>query len=438
MGTGAGWGEPRYDVVVVGAGNAALCAALAAREQGASVLVLEKASRPEQGGNCPFTGGGFRFVHDGIDDLRDLLPGLTDRDAGRLSMEPYTADDFRRHLTEVTLGETDGRLMEVLVSESRPTVDWMHAQGVEWELPSGGHRSSAAPSVVPNSVGLAASGSGPGLVRMLTAAARRAGIELLYETRMAGLRRGRDGEVSGVEVEDADGTQTVGCSGVVLACGGFEASAEMRRRHLGDGWERARVRGSRHNTGDGHIAALEAGAQPAGQWAGCHATPIDADAPPVGDLRAHGRPSPPLLSPGDHGEPRGRTVCRRRAGVRRAVVRDHGEPHPPADGRRGLPDFRRQGPSAPRAQVRGERAGRRRTTQPDLLGGSASSRTRSPERSTGSTRAAHRAGYEPGRLDGRSTTGLRPYEVQLGRDARCPALRRVYGPPGASPILMVG
>ena len=407
MGTGAGWGEPRYDVVVVGAGNAALCAALAAREQGASVLVLEKASRPEQGGNCPFTGGGFRFVHDGIDDLRDLLPGLTDRDAGRLSMEPYTADDFRRHLTEVTLGETDGRLMEVLVSESRPTVDWMHAQGVEWELPSGGHRSSAAPSVVPNSVGLAASGSGPGLVRMLTAAARRAGIELLYETRMAGLRRGRGGEVSGVEVEDADGTQTVGCSGVVLACGGFEASAEMRRRHLGDGWERARVRGSRHNTGDGHIAALEAGAQPAGQWAGCHATPIDADAPPVGDLRrtdALPRRSYPLgITVNLEGErfadegqgfaeqsfvTMGSLILRQTDGVAFQVFDAKALPH--LEPRYG---------GARRAEA-DDAAGlaRRLGIEPDALTGTVDR----------FNAAAHRAGYEPRRLDGRSTTGLRP------------------------------
>ena len=55
----------RYDVVVVGAGNAALCAALAAQEQGASTVVLEKAPASAQGGNCMYTGGGFRFVHDG-------------------------------------------------------------------------------------------------------------------------------------------------------------------------------------------------------------------------------------------------------------------------------------------------------------------------------------------------------------------------------------
>ncbi len=272
-----------FDVIVVGAGNAALCAALSAREQGASVVVLEKAPPSAQGGNCPFTGGGFRFVHEGIEDLRALLPDLTDAEAERLSMAPYTAEDFRGHLTEVTHGEVDTRLMETLIANSRPTVDWMHSQGVRWEL-SGGRVSAGAPSVIPNSVGLSAWRSGPGLVRMLTTAARRAGITILYETKMLRLRLDDAGAVTGVEAQDADGVHTIGGRGVVLACGGFEANARMRAEFLGTGWERAKVRGSAYNTGDGHRAALEAGAQAYGQWTGCHATPIDVDAPLTGSV----------------------------------------------------------------------------------------------------------------------------------------------------------
>ena len=270
-------------MIVVGAGNAALCAALSAREQGASVVVLEKAPPSAQGGNCPFTGGGFRFVHDGIEDLRSLLPDLTDAEAERLSMAPYTAEDFRGHLTEVTQGDVDTRLMETLIANSRPTVDWMHAQGVTWEL-SGGRVSAGAPSVIPNSVGLSAWRSGPGLVQMLTTAARRAGITILYETKMLRLLVDDAGAVSGVEAQDADGVHTIGGRGVVLACGGFEANARMRAEFLGEGWERAKVRGSAHNTGDGHRAALEVGAQAYGQWTGCHATPIDVDAPLTGSV----------------------------------------------------------------------------------------------------------------------------------------------------------
>ena len=274
-----------YDVVVVGAGNAALCAALSARVHGASVLVLEKAPASAQGGNCPFTGGGFRTVHGGIEDVKSLVPSLTGEETAGLSMAPYTAGDFSNHLMDVTRGETDPELMETLIAESRPTVEWMHTQGVEWELPERVRTGVQAPSNIPNSVGLTAVGSGPGLVRMLTKAARRSGVDVLYETEMEKVTRDPGGRVSGVVAGDSDGTHEIGARAVVLACGGFEANGEMRAQYLGEGWERAKVRGSSHNTGDGHRAALALGAGPGGQWSGCHATPIDADAPDSGDMQ---------------------------------------------------------------------------------------------------------------------------------------------------------
>ena len=279
-----GQAEVRYDVIVVGAGNAALCAALSARDGGASVVVLEKAPASAQGGNCAYTGGGFRFTHDGIEDIRDLVEDLTDADVARMSMAPYTADDFRGHLLSVTHGDTEPDLMETLIARSRSTVDWMHSKGVRWELPSGARPSMGAPSVIPNSLGLAAWQAGPGLVSMLTAATRRAGIDILYETKMLRLLEDSRGGVQGVVARDQDGLHEIRSRGVVLACGGFEANAEMRVKYLGGGWERAKVRGARYNTGDGHRAALDFGAKANGQWTGCHATPIDVDAPKTGNL----------------------------------------------------------------------------------------------------------------------------------------------------------
>ena len=280
--------EAQYDVVIVGAGNAALCAALAARDAGASVVVAEKAPASEQGGNCPYTGGGFRFVHDGLDDLRGMLPELSDREASGISMDAYTADDFRQHFAAVTKGDSDAALIETLIAESRPTVDWMFSKGVQWELSGASSRVEGAPSTIPNSVGLSAWESGPGLVRMLTTACRRAGVAILYETAMTRLLTDptdtNRGAVVGIEIADRDGVHALGANAVVLACGGFEANAEMRGQYIGAGWERARVRGSAHNTGDGIRAAFEVGARPFGQWTGCHATPIDADAPATGDL----------------------------------------------------------------------------------------------------------------------------------------------------------
>ena len=272
-----------YDVIVVGAGNAALCAALSAQEQGASTVVLEKAPVTAQGGNCMYTGGGFRFLHEGIEDLRSLLPDLTDDEVTNVGMARYSAEEFREHLMTVTHGDTDPGLAEVIISQSRPTVDWMHAKGVSWELPPSTSALAGAPTTIPSSVGLRAFQSGLGLVRMLTTACRRNGIDILYETKMLRLVQDSRGGVSGVIVKDADGVHEIGSGGVVLACGGFEANAEMRVKYLGAGWESARMRGSKYNTGDGHRAALEVGAKAAGQWTGCHATPIDVNAPATGD-----------------------------------------------------------------------------------------------------------------------------------------------------------
>ena len=122
-----------YDVIVVGAGNAALCAALAAHEQGAKVLVLEKASEDERGGNSTFTAGGFRFVHNGVDDLRcDVLIDLSDAEAKQMYVPPFTAEIYMDDLMKVTENLSEPELADLLVNRSRETVVWMAKKGVRW------------------------------------------------------------------------------------------------------------------------------------------------------------------------------------------------------------------------------------------------------------------------------------------------------------------
>src|SRR5258708_1937304 len=277
-----------FDVVVVGAGNAGLVAALAASEVGARVLVLEAAGKSERGGNSRFSGGIFRFVHDGLESLRPLLGGSSDRWLDRVKVAGYGRDRYINDWMATSAGRPPRALVEAVVDRSRGTVDWMHSKGVAWELtadklwdPS---KVSASKAVdLPPGGAVRAAGEGVGLVDRLFAAVDAAGIETWYDAPAEGLI-GSGAAVEGVRVRRVaafDGVR----GNVVLARGGFESNPELRLRYLGRGWDLVKVRGTRFNMGTMLIQALNAGAQPAGHWGGAHASPIDADAPAVGDLR---------------------------------------------------------------------------------------------------------------------------------------------------------
>ena len=122
-----------YDVIVVGAGNAALCAALAAREGGARVLVLEKAPLEERGGNSLFTAGGFSFVHNGIEDLRkDVLTDLSQAEIDQIVIPKLPKQQYLEDLMRVTEDECDEELAEILIGRSRETIVWMRSHGVRF------------------------------------------------------------------------------------------------------------------------------------------------------------------------------------------------------------------------------------------------------------------------------------------------------------------
>ena len=120
------------EVVVVGGGNAALCAALAAAERGVSVLVLERAPQSEGGGNSRFTAGAFRCVYNGVDDLRALMPDLTDDEVAKSDFGAYTEEKFFDDMGRVTEYRTDPDLCEVLVKRSKETLLWMRDKGVRF------------------------------------------------------------------------------------------------------------------------------------------------------------------------------------------------------------------------------------------------------------------------------------------------------------------
>ena len=273
-----------YDVVVVGAGNAALCAALSARERGASVLVLECAPREARGGNSYFTGGLVRFPFEGMDELRELVQNLPDAEADRIEVGSYSPDELYHDMARLTEGRADPALVSVLASEAYSTLHWMQSQGVGFELAL--RRQAFESDGVLRffaSAPLEFAGGGKGLVDALFLAAEKSGIEVRYSARAAELVFDSEGTIAGVLVHHEGVRQKLAARAVVLASGGFEANPEMRAKYLGPGWDLVKVRGTEYNRGDGLAMALRAGAQSAGHWSGCHAVAWDVNAPATGD-----------------------------------------------------------------------------------------------------------------------------------------------------------
>ncbi len=273
-----------YDVIVVGGGNAALCAALSSSESKKNILVLERAPEPESGGNSRFTAGLMRVAYRGVEDLKRVMPDLSDEEIARSDFGTYTEEQFLDDMGRVTEYRCDPDLTEVLVKKSLETVAWMRTKGVRFTAAWGrqafniGGRFKFWGGLTVEAVG-----GGPGLVESLTNIARKDGIEIWYSARALDLLFDDDG-VKGVRVKRNGKTLEIKSRSVVLAAGGFQADPEQRTRYLGPGWELAKVRGTRFNTGDGIRMALAAGAAPTGNWSGCHAVAWERNAPEFGDL----------------------------------------------------------------------------------------------------------------------------------------------------------
>ncbi|MBI3042695.1 MAG: FAD-dependent tricarballylate dehydrogenase TcuA [Betaproteobacteria bacterium] len=275
--------SPEYDVIVVGGGNAGLCAALSAREHAARVAVLERSPEEERGGNSAFTAGTMRAVYSGLEDIRQLVPDLSEAEIAETDFSSYTADQFFDDMARITRYRTNPDLCEALVTRSNEALHWLRRQGVRF-IPVYGAQSFkvGAKRKFWGGVTVGAVGGGIGLVDSLHAAAARAGIAVFYEAEARRLLQS-DRVVRGVEADVAGKTTTLRAGAVVLASGGFQANAEWRTRYLGPGWDLAKVRGTRFNTGGGIRMALEVGAQSYGNWSGCHATEWDMHAPDYGD-----------------------------------------------------------------------------------------------------------------------------------------------------------
>src|SRR4029079_10915389 len=173
-----------HDVIVVGGGGAGMCAALAARQGGASVLVLERAPQDKRGGNTAFASGTFRMVHHGADDIKKVVPDLTEQAVARTDFGAYHAEQYFDDLGRITQYNTDPELADILVHRSTDTVNWLHKLGVRF-LPNYGRQAFKIDGRFKFFGGsvIYANGGGEGLMDMHFRNAERLGVDVRYGVR---------------------------------------------------------------------------------------------------------------------------------------------------------------------------------------------------------------------------------------------------------------
>jgi tricarballylate dehydrogenase len=274
-----------YDVIVVGGGNTALCAALTACEHGARVAIIEAAPRSERGGNSRFSGTAWRFVHNGKKHLLPLLDAEALKEAELCSMGPYTANDFTKDMLEKSGGRHDREEIKTIIEHGYDTVKWLADQGVPFKLPRNfwvSHSGKGGVQELAPGVPVVTRDYGRGLTDALWATTEKTSVSIFYNMPAHDLLTDGD-SIFGVQARSPTGYHNF-MGKVILACGGFEANPRMRRQYLGPGTEFAIVRGTRFNTGTMLEKAIAAGAQAQGHWGGYHCAPQDAAAPPIGDM----------------------------------------------------------------------------------------------------------------------------------------------------------
>jgi tricarballylate dehydrogenase len=246
----------KYDVLVVGGGNAALCAAIGAQRAGASVLVLEAATKFYRGGNTRHTRN-MRCAHDAA--TKELTG-------------PYSEEEFFDDLLRVTGGNTDEPLARHMIHESKAMLGWIAEQGVRFQPSLGGTLSLGRT----NSFFL---GGGRAMLNALYRTAEALGVAIEYEAEVVDLDIA-DGMFLSASARRGNGERaTVRASALVAACGGFEANIEWMKQYWGAPADNFLIRGTPHNRGTVLKLLLDKGVGEIGDPTQCHAVAIDARAP---------------------------------------------------------------------------------------------------------------------------------------------------------------
>jgi tricarballylate dehydrogenase len=244
-----------YDVLVVGGGNAALCAAMTAREAGASVLLLESSPVAFRGGNSRHTRN-LRYLH---------------ASGNRFLTGPYLEEEFYDDLLRVTQGDTDEQMARFTIRESSEIGAWMTRHGCKFQPSMRGtlHLSRT------NAFFL---GGGKGLMNSYYATAEALGVRILYDAEVVDLNID-GGSFASAVVERCGKRYTVQAHAVVVAAGGFQADIDWLRRHWGEAADNFIIRGTPYDKGRLLRVLLDNGAQSVGDPRQCHAVAVDARAP---------------------------------------------------------------------------------------------------------------------------------------------------------------
>src|SRR3954470_3211391 len=245
----------KYDVLVAGGGNAALCAAIAAAPAGASVLVVEMATKFYRGGNTRHTRN-IRCAHDAA---TETLSG------------PYQEEEFFKDLLAVTQGNTDETLARHMIAESKTVLDWLPQQGVRYQPSLGGTLSLGRT----NSFFL---GGGRSMLNALYLTAESLGVAIAYQAEVVDLEIDA-GMFLSATVQQGGARHAVRAATFVAACGGFESNIEWLKQYWGPAADNFLIRGTPHNRGTVLKMLLERGVQEIGDPTQCHAVAIDARAP---------------------------------------------------------------------------------------------------------------------------------------------------------------
>ncbi len=271
-------------ILIVGSGNAAFCAGIAALERGATVLMLEKADQNEWGGNSRYTAGAMRFAYDNFDDLKPLLKNPNEERIPHSDFGSYPKSKFLDDLRHFNEGEPITALQSFLVEQSLPVMQWLASHNIKFDpIYSRQTFKKADRYIFWGGLTLEAEGEGDGLVQAERKEFLRLGGKIRYNCDVRKLLL-KNGKITGIQLLQNGIEKTLRANAVILACGGFEANKEMRIKYLGEKWADARVRGTRHNLGQGIEMAVAVGAALNGYFGGYHATPMDFNMPEYGNL----------------------------------------------------------------------------------------------------------------------------------------------------------